>query len=475
MVDILVVEDEYTERRELARMMEEVTEPDCIRCASNCDEAMERITERCPDLILLDIMLRGRSGFEVAKFVRDHQLECQIIILTAYHEFEFANQAMALNIREYLLKPVRPAMLLQRIRKVLQSPGGQAVEQRRLWPSLECGLSEGVAVPACSIPNVILIGVLDRPLDDQTEFLSQSNLATRGVGWTEAAQRRLVGYCRALEDEATAAAQHWKEIWNTHLPEDHRLLSVGVGSFAKAPHDLPESYRTANLAVKGRLLRPEEEICRYTPWNGPALPYPVRLESRLLHQIRTGRQAELERDCRQLCTVFLQDCQGDALLLERWLDLLCAALFRLCAEAAVSYMPHLELQYLTQREELYLLLQAECTAVQELLVTAASPKHPLVQSTAAIVQARFREPLKLQEVAREQFVNPAYLGRLFHAQMGQSFRDYLTQVRMRHAVQLLREKWPVSDVAEAVGYGDPNYFSRVYKAQFGCSPTEGRE
>ena len=477
MVEILIVEDEYTERRELARMMEEITAPEHIRCASNCDGAMEMIAEHCPDLILLDIMLRGRSGFEVAQYVRDRHLECQIIILTAYHEFEFANQAMALNIQEYLLKPVRPATLLQRIRKVLQSPAEQSVEQRRLWPSLAWGLADETVSPACETPNLVVIGVLDCPLNSQeeTELLSRSNLATRGAGWTEAARRRLIGYCRTTKDEISTAARRWRALWSTHLPEGRRLLSICMGTFAETPRELPESYRTADLAVKSHLLHPEEELCRYVPWNGPLPPYPGRMESRLLHQVRAGGQPELEQECRQLCAAFLQDCQRDVLLLERWLELVCAALSRLCAEAAIQYMPHLDLLYLTRGEELYPLLLAECVTVRELLSTAASPKHPLVQSTVAIIQARFREPLKLQEVAREQFVNPAYLGRLFHTQMGQSFRDYLTQVRMRHAVQLLREKWSVSDVAESVGYGDPNYFSRVYKECFGCSPTEGRE
>lgn len=476
MVEILIVEDEYTERGELARIMEEVTDGDRIRCASNCDGAMAMIAERCPDLILLDIMLRGRSGFEVAQFVRDHHLECQIIILTAYHEFEFANQAMALNIQEYLLKPVRPAVLLQRVRKVLQPSAGRASERGCLWPSLECGLSEIVAVSSFGIPNLVVAGVLDCPLTGQVreDFLDRCNLAMKGAGWTECIQQKLLGYCRTAE-EALTAARRWRDVWTAYLPKTHRLTGVGIGSFAAEPGNLAESYRTAILAVKSRLLYPAEDICRYLPWTGPMMPYPVRLESRLLHKMRTGGQAELQQECQQLCEGFLRDCRGDVLLLEHWLGLFCAALSRLCAEQAIRYTPQVNLLCLTREEDLCARLQAECAVVQELLSTAASPDHPLVQSTMAIVHARFREPLKLQDVAREQYVNPAYLGRLFHTQTGQSFRDYLTKVRMRHAVQMLQEKRPVSEVAEAVGYGDPNYFSRVYKTQFGCSPTESRD
>ena len=115
-IEILVVEDEYAERQELSRIMEEITPAHHIRSASSCAAAVSAIKQLCPDLILLDIMLRGSSGFEVAEFVRSRGLACRIIILTAYHEFEFASRALSMGLQDYLLKPVRPAVLLQRVR-----------------------------------------------------------------------------------------------------------------------------------------------------------------------------------------------------------------------------------------------------------------------------------------------------------------------------------------------------------------------
>ena len=67
------------------------------------------------------------------------------------------------------------------------------------------------------------------------------------------------------------------------------------------------------------------------------------------------------------------------------------------------------------------------------------------------------------DLAKEQYVNAAYLGRIFRAQTGQSFRDALTEERMRRAERLLRQQVSVSDTAVAVGYSDSNYFSRAYK------------
>lgn len=79
-IDILVVEDEYTERQELTQLLETVTPPEHIRSAATCSAAIAAISQLCPDLILLDIMLRGSSGFEVAEFVRSNRLDCKIIL-----------------------------------------------------------------------------------------------------------------------------------------------------------------------------------------------------------------------------------------------------------------------------------------------------------------------------------------------------------------------------------------------------------
>ena len=123
-------------------------------------------------------------------------------------------------------------------------------------------------------------------------------------------------------------------------------------------------------------------------------------------------------------------------------------------------------------EQLCRRIQTVCEDVRCQLVLVRDSEHPLVQAALTAIQLRFREPLKLETVAKEQYVNAAYLGRIFRVQTGQSFRDALTEERMRRAERLLRQQVSVSDTAVAVGYSDSNYFSRAYKKYFGHSPSE---
>lgn len=295
-----------------------------------------------------------------------YSISCQpggerIMILTAYNEFDFASKAMSMGIQDYLLKPMRPDLLLQRIRGVLDRPAAGPARTPQLWPCLACGMTHGLPEPLPMLPAQVMVALLSAPLtpEEEEQLSRQGGQALQGGGRLECHERQVVCCCRPEEGES---------------PEDAAA---------------------------------------------------------------------------QLCSQLLKSCQGDAAILERWLDLYCGALSRVCGEAGQDWMPHLSLD-------------------------ACFTPQALAQRTIAIIHSRYQEPLKLERVAREQFVSPAYLGRIFHTCTGQTFRDYLTQVRMQYADRLLREGHPVSSVAAAVGYEDPNYFSRVYKKQFGYPPKDGR-
>lgn len=433
MYEILIVEDEYTERRELAGLMEEVTEPERIRSAATCEAAIQMISQRCPDLILLDIMLKGRSGFEVAQFVRSRGLDCRIMILTAYNEFDFASKAMSMGIQDYLLKPMRPDPLLQRIRGVLDRPAAGPARTPQLWPCLACGMTHGLPEPLPMLPAQVMVALLSAPLtpEEEEQLSRQGGQALQGGGRLECHERQVVCYCRPEEGES---------------PED--------------------------AAARSGAIFPQQVLCRYTPCLGESEPYPVHLESRLIRALRSGEDTVPLAS--QLCSQLLKSCQGDAAILERWLDLYCGALSRVCGEAGQDWMPHLSLDACFTPQALARSMAELADHASELISPACRSDNPLAQRTIAIIHSRYQEPLKLEGVAREQFVSPAYLGRIFHTCTGQTFRDYLTQVRMQYADRLLREGHPVSSVAAAVGYEDPNYFSRVYKKQFGYPPKDGR-
>lgn len=93
--------------------------------------AVESIKRLKPDLIVLDVMLPHRSGFDICKDVREF-CECPILIMTACIEEDDEVRSLELGADDYLAKPVRPRAMLARIRTMLDRHRDKPHEQSEL-------------------------------------------------------------------------------------------------------------------------------------------------------------------------------------------------------------------------------------------------------------------------------------------------------------------------------------------------------
>ena len=110
--------------------------------------------------------------------------------------------------------------------------------------------------------------------------------------------------------------------------------------------------------------------------------------------------------------------------------------------------------------------QREPGAAQEEGVSAAVQK---------ILQRRYAQRLTIEDVAREVHLSANYLSVRFKQETGETILDCLTRIRMEHARLLLeRGELTVYQAAEAAGYTDAAYFTRMFKRTFGMTPAEYR-
>ncbi|WP_232238746.1 response regulator [Paenibacillus forsythiae] len=94
----------------------------------------------------------------------------------------------------------------------------------------------------------------------------------------------------------------------------------------------------------------------------------------------------------------------------------------------------------------------------------------------AFIQTRYAEDISLQLLAAQFHVSEAHFSRLFRKATGTTFIDYLTQVRMEKAMELLcSPDSRIYEVSLAVGYQDSRYFSQLFRKATGKTPTEFRK
>ena len=91
------------------------------------------------------------------------------------------------------------------------------------------------------------------------------------------------------------------------------------------------------------------------------------------------------------------------------------------------------------------------------------------------IRARYAENISLREMSQKFFINSAYLGQIFKKKYGQSFKDYLTDVRIHEAAKMLSTTdKKIIRIAEDVGYKDSDYFVQKFIERMGCTPSKYR-
>ena len=100
--------------------------------------------------------------------------------------------------------------------------------------------------------------------------------------------------------------------------------------------------------------------------------------------------------------------------------------------------------------------------------------HP--QELKEYLENNYIYDITMQEAAEEMGYSDAYFSKLFKEEMGQSFIEYVTGIRMEKAKELLsKTDKSMKEICNEIGYADPNYFSRTFKKNVGFTPTEFKE
>lgn len=141
--------------------------------ADNGLKAVSLALENKPDLIFLDIRMPGMNGLQACASIKAAWPEAEIYIISAYNEFDYAKEAFKAGVRDYLLKPVRPAQVAEIINKkseeiILNNPPEEKLKKE---------------VPLISSVSAYVKKNLDKPLTlgeiAKAVFISPSYLSRR--------------------------------------------------------------------------------------------------------------------------------------------------------------------------------------------------------------------------------------------------------------------------------------------------------
>ena len=128
---IMLVDDEEEVRTSIIRKIDwQDAGFEVIGDAENGKEALEKIEQNEPDVVLTDIRMPYMDGLEMAENIRQRYPSIKIVIFSGFDEFEYAKKAIKLNVIEYILKPVNVEELTAILKKIKKNLD-EEIEQKR--------------------------------------------------------------------------------------------------------------------------------------------------------------------------------------------------------------------------------------------------------------------------------------------------------------------------------------------------------
>lgn len=514
---VLIVDDEVIIRTGLSTVVDwESCGFSVLQPAASGEEALNRITEEQPDIIFTDIRMTGMSGLELAREVMNEHPDTEMIVISGFDEFVYAQQAMREGVSEYLLKTSRPDEILQaavraksRIEQRRQGDEAGRIQERevnrhflRRIFTTDSHLDEQTVselwdrypelsiTPGQHLLQVWIISLRHNSIGEEKSSVHEKLYPMLGEKLT----RRLPYGCEWIE-------------WNNGLLLVIRIEAIREGSIRLEceMRELEEELNCTIFAACGQAVRDVshlrlaldtardtsaygwfldhkgyvryEDICKR---KGMRSVCTMDEEKELTAWLRAEDLSVLKRGIAGLLSRLRQDPEATPSSVQAYLQTLIVAGHRWLERAVQSigrtYEPpnglKLDLTQLTQSPENVLLEHFESIIARHTeLVSGMSP----VQRAVSYIHEHLGQGLSLQQVARHVHMNSNYFSELFKRETGKNYIDFVTEAKMQKAMTLLRETpAKISEVANEVGYEDLKYFNRLFKKFTGLTPSDYR-
>ena len=233
---IILVDDEEEVRKSIIRKIDWTAVGFAVvGDAENGEDALEKIENLEPDVVLTDIRMPYMDGLTLAERIRQKYPSMKIVIFSGYDDFEYAKQAIKLNVTEYILKPVNVEELTA-ILKRIKTNLDEEIEQKRNVNLLRENYKRSLPI----LREQFLKDLISRPMDGETV---QTLLREYDIPLAGAKKWIAIAVELELEQELT------QEEAPLPLHEEKNLIPISVMQILS--ENLKPGYRFSLLSFSG--------------------------------------------------------------------------------------------------------------------------------------------------------------------------------------------------------------------------------
>lgn len=525
MFKIMLADDEGIVIDALKFIIEKEFGDECVVEYARTGRSVIELAENFrPDIAVMDIQMPGINGIEAMREIRKNNDNIIFIVMSAYDKFDYAQEAMKLGAIEYMTKPMERNKMIAALKNAMG-----IVEQEKKRRSNDLLIKEKLETVIPILENGLIYNILfheyfDEDIENYKTMLDitsdyaymmvlvcgddkDGNHMTNAVGASVRLQQHyreirenirlyfdgftgtvmgnkiaiLVPYSRrefdySDRDEVINNAREMARKLNRMMDTSFR---VGIGKAGELK-EMESSYREAinALLMTTNTVAHADDLpigCEYTD------NYPIELEKRLFEEVEKGRTeaavAVAKEYCEQLRGKDIMDVRLKVLEFALWAEHLSyeagGMVYNLSDRR--DYLP--TLMALDSMDGLFKWFEEKIVfSCSNISGRKEESSNDAIEASKAYIEANYTKNITLEDVSREVNISSYYLSRIFKEETGENFIDYLTNLRIEKAKELLSTtQYSMKEICSMSGYSDPNYFSKTFKKNVGVTPTEYRE
>lgn len=498
-MNIFVIEDEPPILRDILAIIKSFHEDyQIIGKASNGKDAIDFIKAQGNniDVIISDIQIPVLNGLEVIDYTHKHFPHILSIILTGYSNFEYARKAIKCDVFDYLLKPIDENELHQQLQKAytrkcldyMKTPTHNSIPQESiLEPQYQIAMLSLGSFPVYSSLYNELFPEVWRQLKIE-EYLDQSKIPDQQywmIDGTSLAEKIILFHIP--EKYISCSRQYLTDILSP-LCEKEPSITIAVDTGFSGIRDVHRSIlnlknfinKTSQIGMSQLLFYPEIPANQTPEYSSAFLSYCNRLAKLMSQKNISVFEAELKNYIKQI-----QIQHIPALQVYRLISDLLNTCIQICDNTHVSDLniPStitdimiLSDTYSTLYENLHSIFLSLFEIILDDKDIGTDRNHAVIKIDA-YMKEHYREPINTKSIAEKFGFTPAYLSKIFREYKSITPADYIIQLRIEKAKELLSSSsnCKIKDVAAFVGYDDSLYFSKVFKKITGISPRQYME
>ncbi|BCS81893.1 response regulator [Anaerocellum diazotrophicum] len=516
MFKLLIVEDERITRESLETLIPwnefGIGE---IKSAKNGQEALEIVKTYTPDILLCDVRMPRMDGIEFSRRLKNIFPKCKIVFISGYAEKEYLLSAIRLNAVDYIEKPLDIEKIKSTMKKVVEIIEFERKEEEEK-ERLKEHYSESIYYAATQLVQQLL--------KDYTDYsIFQKHAAEHFLTSTLDV---IVGFVDWKTEEACSDGIISKEIYKQVLGQDFASrISVLFSFLSQSSFVLICSEKSGidinkavNILKEALLQKAEISLMIANSINTSQAKETVESMFKLLKRnvfyngfgnIYTyegfvgKREQEVSFDFEKFEEYLKKDeikkAKEEIEKLYFWLrsnqnieiekvkniffEMILIAyqvgrqrkITQLLDEAGRSKKWH-EIEQKFTLNQLKEVIYETLDEIFDLFTTRVNLNRKVYRIMRFIEENFYDKHLSVQKIANHFYFSPNYLCSMFKKATGKTLNDYITEVRIEKAKQLLKDNSiRLYEIAERVGFGDPNYFSALFKKKVGMTPSEFRE